>query len=189
MGHTINLTCRNCRKPITKETKEYRRQIRRGKENFFCSGSCAASFGHKTGSYNYVTAYERLATYSGPRAKRKPDALSPYRWFARCIRRRGKGNSRKTTNLTPQDLKELFEAQEGICPLTGWRLNLPVSSNGWEENRHPRNASIDRINPEKGYIRGNVRFVSYIANIARNTYGDDTLYDFCKSVTNYHGTT
>jgi len=110
---------------------------------------------------------------------------SPYRWFIKCLRSRSKTNPKKYVNLTAEDLKLLFEKQQGTCPITGWKLKLPLTTNGWKNNKRPENASVDRINSSEGYTKDNVRFVSYIANIARNTYSDDTLIDFCRAVTEY----
>lgn len=47
------------------------------------------------------------------------------------------------------------------------------------------NASLDRIDNSKGYLKGNVRFVSMMANLARSTFSDNELIRFCKSVAVY----
>jgi hypothetical protein len=77
----------------------------------------------------------------------------------------------------------LWESQNGICPFTGWQLELPKWTNGWTEKQKPQRASLDRIDCSKGYIQGNVRFISVIANYARNSFDDKEVIEFCKAVT------
>lgn len=77
----------------------------------------------------------------------------------------------------------LFEKQAGKCPVTGWEMILPDSTRkGWDGGNNPRNASLDRIDNDKGYVEGNVRFVSLIANMARQTFTDEQVVEFCKAV-------
>jgi hypothetical protein len=85
------------------------------------------------------------------------------------------------TDISAEYLKTLWEQQEGICPLTGWHLKLPATTSGWTR-KAPDNASLDRIDSSKGYLQGNVRFVSVIANYARNDFSDDNVLSFCSAV-------
>jgi hypothetical protein len=84
-------------------------------------------------------------------------------------------------DLTIEHLKVLWESQNGKCPFTGLDLILPYDSDGWKEYS-PYNASIDRIDNSKGYMQGNVRFISVMANLARQSFSDIQLIDFCKAV-------
>jgi hypothetical protein len=58
---------------------------------------------------------------------------------------------------------------------------LPRVSNGFEV-MSPKNASLDRVDCSVGYVVGNVRFVSLIANLARSQFTDDDVLDFSRSV-------
>lgn len=78
-------------------------------------------------------------------------------------------------------LLRLWKRQRGLCPFTGWDLKLPTSTQGWDE-KHPANASLDRIDCRRGYVKGNVRFVSIMANLARQDFTDDQLREFCAAV-------
>lgn len=51
------------------------------------------------------------------------------------------------------------------CPILGVLLHV----RGGERmlQRHPYSPSLDRIDPEKGYVRGNVRVISHRANSLR----------------------
>jgi hypothetical protein len=58
---------------------------------------------------------------------------------------------------------------------------LPRDSGGFTSHL-PTNASLDRINNEVGYRRNNVRFVSLIANLARQQFSDEDVFDFALEV-------
>jgi len=47
--------------------------------------------------------------------------------------------------------------------------------------------SIDRIRPERGYVRGNVRLVATIVNIGINKWGYDTFLKVCRAVARKKG--
>ncbi len=44
------------------------------------------------------------------------------------------------------------------------------------------NASLDRIDNNLGYIKGNVRYVALIVNYARNSWGDNAVRGFARAV-------
>ncbi len=79
-------------------------------------------------------------------------------------------------------LKELWAGQDGRCPLTGWELRLPDTANGWRSGKHPANASLDQINHGAGYTKGNVRFISVMANLSRGQFSDEQVLEFCRAV-------
>jgi ribosomal protein L33 len=146
--------------------KTYEREYKKQRTKFFCSKFCRSRQG------------------------RLLDPLSPFRRYVRFARFISKKNSRKTCNITAEYLKSLYEAQGGICPMTGWKLLLPRTSNTHYElfKKGPYNASLDRIDNSKGYDEGNVRFVSLVFNYARNVFSDQEVIDFCKAVANHRKT-
>lgn len=87
--------------------------------------------------------------------------------------------------LTVHDLKDQWDRQNGTCPFTGWSLiNIPALC--VPTPLTPDRASLDRIDPAKGYVVGNIRFIAYIANIARHRFSDDQLIAFCAAVSSTH---
>jgi len=72
------------------------------------------------------------------------------------------------SDIEPEYLARLWEEQEGRCALTGWTMQLEPS-----DSTSPNQASLDRIDNQKGYIRGNVRFLCLMANYARNQFDDE----------------
>ena len=105
----------------------------------------------------------------------KSDELTPFRETFRRLHRR-----KKEVNVTLEYLKEVWDSQKGICPLTGWKLELPTQSKQYR--LHIKTASLDRIDNSKGYILGNVRFVSVMFNFARNNFSDEDVIEFAQAV-------
>lgn len=70
-------------------------------------------------------------------------------------------------------LWHLFESQKHICAITGNYIE------------HLKNASLDRIDSTRGYIEGNVQWVTYQANVSKHTMSMGQLYNFCKKVLNH----
>lgn len=76
-------------------------------------------------------------------------------------------------NVSLEYLWNLFESQKQICAITGDYIpNI-------EE------ASLDRIDSSKGYIEGNVQWVTYQANVSKHVMTMEQLYKFCRKVLNH----
>lgn len=77
-------------------------------------------------------------------------------------------------------LYSLWIRQDGKCIYTGSKLT-PLS---WHEGSKDKTntASLDRIDSSKGYIKGNIQFVSTIANYAKNTFSHKDMISFCKDI-------
>lgn len=170
---SIELICFNCKKSFIKGLKEYNRIIKAGRIRFFCSKPCSTTTQNREKPPKGNPA--SLLPYN------KDDEYSKFRLYLLHGIYRSKSKN-EMCDLDLQYLKELWDKQNGICPFTAWKLILPKNTSKTWENRNPANASLDRINNSKGYIKGNVRFISYMANIARNNFSDQQLIDFCKAV-------
>jgi len=168
----IELKCENCGNLFVKELKEYNRQIHKGRKEFFCSRTCAATKNNQNNPRN--------GNIENLKSDNRRDEHTSFRWFILRSQYRDKKKN-YGCNLTLEYLKNLWETQKGICPFTGWNLILPQDSNGWKIS-NPHNASLDRIDNSIGYIQGNVRFISVMANLARQNFTDDQLVEFCKAV-------
>jgi hypothetical protein len=186
----INLTCAQCGVEFQKARNEYNRQTKKGKDKFFCKQTCSTTFFNKVRMERAKTqgkdpwTKKNLEPYLG---KGHRDELTPFRWFILRAKYRAKRTERKVCNITPEYLKDLFDRQDGKCPLTGWDMVLPESTSGWKNGNKPENASLDRVDNDKGYVEGNVRFVALIANMARHAYTDKQVVEFCKVVVNNNG--
>ena len=67
-------------------------------------------------------------------------------------------------------LWDLFLEQNKKCAITGDNLDTI------------NNASLDRIDSNKGYVIGNVQWVTKQANLSKHVMSMNQLYDFCKKV-------
>lgn len=78
--------------------------------------------------------------------------------------RRVKERSKKINvefNLTKEYLESIYPT-DGMCPL------LNIALNWHSPSKHDSTPSLDRIDNNKGYIKGNVQWVSWRANLLKN---------------------
>ena len=76
-------------------------------------------------------------------------------------------------NVSIEYLWNLFENQQKICAITGDHID------------DFSKASLDRIDSTKGYIEGNVQWVTQQANLSKHIMSTQELYDFCIKVLNH----
>ena len=79
-------------------------------------------------------------------------------------------------NLKPEDI-----VISETCPY----LKIKLSYNK-KDSKKPFYYSIDRIDSSKGYIKGNVRIISLLANTMKNEASSDQLLTFAKSILEIH---
>jgi hypothetical protein len=79
-------------------------------------------------------------------------------------------------SITTADIVAMYGAQNGRCALTG--RPLLFGSKGQQRD----SISFDRIENGGPYTVGNVRLVTYQANMARGQFSDDDLFSFCEAV-------
>jgi len=172
----VELSCSVCGKIFQKPKAEYNRRLRLGKTDFACSLSCGAVLSNKN--------FPRPGNSKNISPGSEVDIYSSFRWFTARIRARTR--LKGFSDIDEVYLKILWEQQEGLCPLSGKRIFLPRTTQGFEDNRSPYNASLDRIDSNLGYIKGNVRFVSFIANCAKAGWEDQVVLEFCNAVYKTH---
>ena len=76
-------------------------------------------------------------------------------------------------NVSIEYLWNLFIQQNKTCAITGDPLE------------HLDDASLDRIDSNKGYIEGNVQWVTKQANLSKHIMSMNELYEFCQKVLNH----
>lgn len=185
MEYKAQVKCRVCNKWFERWYSEIEKCIKRGSKHLCCSLSCHAKINGKTRSITAKTKAEQTARIKKFNNNRR-DHLTPFRWYlARAKARSSKKGDDQLTNLTSEYLKDLWERQQGVCPLTGWKMNLADSTSGFSDSKHPKNASLDRVDSSKWYVKDNVRFISLIANYAKAEWDDQWVIDFAKSVMAY----
>lgn len=172
MAKTIELICSKCDNSFQKAKKEYTRQHKKNPNRaWYCNLKCSTE----------ATKHKLIP---GPKPGAKPggkslDQFSPFRHFL------NRANQRPyKVNLDLPYLKALWEKQRGQCVLSGREMPLHTNSTAWEKDKgNPWKPSLDRIDSSKGYLKGNVRFICYIANMAKHSWDDSIVIEFCKAVT------
>lgn len=99
--------------------------------------------------------------------------------------------SRSIKNNLPFDLTidyliELFQSQNGKCYYTHNDINIQCNR-GLGKNlisfpEHRYQASLDRLIPEKGYVKGNVVWCGWLINTCKNLLTEAEFYQVCETV-------
>ena len=79
-------------------------------------------------------------------------------------------------NLTIEDI-----VIPELCPYLG----VPITTE-YGNGRHPTNASIDRINPALGYVKGNIQIISFMANTMKSAATREQLLTFAHNIIKVH---
>jgi len=84
---------------------------------------------------------------------------------------------RRSEDLTLRFLTEMYLDQKGRCSITG----MIMSPNIGDYDKNPYVISIDRIDSNEGYERGNVRLCCHWANNSKNVWSQSMLDEFIQS--------
>lgn len=160
--------CNNCGVEFEKPNSEIKRNLEKGRPNY-CSRSCVAKKHGKEKASKIKNLYD-ISIHAGCRK----DEFTPFKYSLRCAKRRF-----KEVSISLQDLKQQWEIQNGKCPYTNLELILPTDS--IKPNLIYR-ASLDRIDNSKGYIKGNIHFVSTPINYMKSTMSHKETIDFLKQI-------
>jgi hypothetical protein len=151
--------------------------------NYFKEKSILAYKKRKTENSNYNV--DRYSKYREQYLKRRKEWSSSeygrlYDMFSAARTRATKKNLE--FDLTPDFVFEMYNNQNGLCSLTGLKLDTQLKLNN--VNYNPYAPSLDRIDANKGYTKENVRVVSVIANLSLNGFGDVVFDEMCRSYVN-----
>lgn len=93
---------------------------------------------------------------------------------------RGGAKTRKLNfDVTVEYLWELYKQQDGKCKLTGLPINLFITEIG-------RTASLDRIDNNTGYVKGNVQWIHKDINYMKRILSQKQLIDYCRLIVSKH---
>ena len=92
--------------------------------------------------------------------------------------------------ITCDDIKELYNKQNGLCALTG----RPMTTDTYmvKGNQHiinKMNISVDRINSDLGYSKGNIQLVGAMINRMKSDLTNKEFIDFCSIISEYNNKT
>lgn len=108
------------------------------------------------------------------RGKEDIDTIIQDRWWGLFLRAKKKG---WVVDFDKAYLKELWEKQEGKCAVTQISMTFKLFT-----GRVPTNMSVDRIDSEKGYIKGNIQLVCMAVNQMKSDMDMETLLYFCREI-------
>lgn len=174
------IICAECSKEHFISKNDYNRKIKNGQNNFYCSLSCAAKKGNKLYPNKLGKYKGDISLLKGHEGNRL-DEFSQFKYHANKARSRSKQRGEKT-NINVEYLKELWEKQNGICPYTGIKMEISRTSQDEDIKKTPTKASLDRIDPNIGYIKGNVEFVCYCINVMKNDFTKEQTLNFINKI-------
>lgn len=159
-----NVTCASCGETFEKVSKEIKRSIKLGRKQY-CSISCAKKCIQNLEHLSSVRSND--ASHLNP-----ANRLDEYSIFKPLL---GRLQYRKQeSNITLQDLKEIWENCNGICRYSGVQL-IPVKHK--EYNDPIYTMSLDRIDSTKGYIKGNIQFISIAMNLMKSSMTEEQMQE------------
>lgn len=156
-----------------KVEKLYTTDPKRGKI-WLCKCEC--------GNYMKAETNTLLSEHSSSCGCGRIDAISKKvgeingQWFCRIKKAATKKNLE--FDLTKDYLNELYEKQNGRCALT----KIPIKIN-FGNQATGSTASLDRINPQKGYTKDNVQFLHVDVNYMKNVFSQEYFIYICNLIT------
>lgn len=156
----LNPTCKSCSKLYREENKE---TLLRKKREYYAKNidimperNRAKYEKHKVKQINQMRTYYSI----------------PENWLKRMLLRAKSSNRGWEFAITAEDV-----SIPKVCPYLGWELTFTLGKGQCQTN-----ASIDRIDSTKGYIKGNVQIISRKANTMKSNATQDELERFAKSI-------
>jgi hypothetical protein len=178
---TVKVKCAHCGNEFEKMRSEYNRRIKKNTTGFFCNLKCSGNYFDTNHLAKYRKIYnKKIKNYANNRL----DQYSPFKYHANKTRSRSKEKGYKT-DITIEYLKQIWDKQNGICPYTKIKMELGRTTADEDIKKTPTKASLDRIDPNKGYVIGNVEFVCYCVNVMKNDFTKDQMVYFINQIKNF----
>ena len=117
---------------------------------------------------------------TNPKVRKSQYSTARERWIALATNT-ARHRSVEPSDITTDYMIELWDQQKGLCFYSGLLLKEPT----YGILRHPYSASIDRVDSQKGYIRGNVVWCAWICNRAKSNLSADEYITLCSLVVHH----
>ena len=137
----------------------------------------------KSGRKPYSDFEKELARKNRKEYEKNWHAMNP--WSSKNICSRLLWNAKRRAKLNNLDFNITIDDIEvpELCPYLGIKL---ISSSPRGASREAV-ASLDRIDPSKGYVKGNIEVISHLANTMKNNATEQQLVTFARSVLQRRG--
>ena len=170
---TIKLVCETCGNSFEKPLNEYKRKIKLKKTQFFCNMHCS---GKRNQNVKMISNAGKSHWFSGGENKiltNEGKVFQAMKEFSRRIRRRKQFDK----EVSPNNLLEIWNTQNGKCAYTNVQLILPCSTDYNTINNNYK-ASIDRIDSNRPYSIDNIQFTSITVNYLKNDMTEFEMHEF-----------
>lgn len=131
-------------------------------DTYCCSKGCKTK---------YIGQYYKKKMYSSVEEKLKKLLYS--------VKHRAK-KQKLEYDLDHQFILNKYNQQEGKCIKT--KIPFVLNNCLRSEGKGPWSASIDRIDPNKGYLKDNIQIVCLMYNLGKCMWTDKEVLEFCKKV-------
>jgi hypothetical protein len=160
-------TCKNCGVEFEKPLTELRRNEKLNRPNF-CSRTCV-------GKCNIKNLKEYREQNRGVQKRLPISIMSKLKYHFKSVKSRN-----KPYDITIDDLKEIWDKQDGRCYFTN--VPLELMSHSKKKPSPIYSASLDRIDSNLGYVKENIRWVSKPINYMKHTMSDDMTWELCNLI-------
>lgn len=176
---TIILHCTHCSKEFSKSSHEISRRKAKSlcsEDRWFCSRSCSASYGNKHRKHNPGPGPQ----YGNKHNRKWDENIS---WYVK--RMSSDHRSKCLLENTKQEIHDhLIDIWTGTCAVTRQHIERR-DHRGLVSTDNPfKIASVDRIDNDKPYGVGNVRWTCLAVNLARQSLPADVFdrywNEFCQ---------
>ena len=171
----IELTCPCCNKLYSKDLSEHNRNIKKNRISY-CSISCSAKVNIKN-----TIQKGKMPVFDIAKWNKENVQANPFKYYIKLCNTK---NRNKIVDIDINYLKVLWDNQQGKCPYTNFDLKLQSHVN---HGLHKFEdwylyASLDRIDSNLGYIKGNVQFISVAINFMKNKFSSESVFRFLKLI-------
>ena len=91
-----------------------------------------------------------------------------------CTKAKQRVNREFDPDVDWEFLFDIWDRQNGMCRYS--RVPLSIEAN------HPHKVSLDRIDSQQGYLKGNLQLVSATVNRMKQEFEEDLFLDLCKRI-------
>jgi hypothetical protein len=153
--------CTKCKKELSLECFTKAKNLPGGFKHH-CR-DCCSIYSKKNYHKNYLAQKKRMEKRYRERKEQSP-------WIFLYHGSKSRAKNRKIEfNITEDDIKDLWVDK---CPILGIPLYCAVFESGGERGNKAKpcenSPTLDRIDPNLGYVKGNIMIISYRANMIKN---------------------